>query len=219
MNEKWLLLAFGALILSALLLLFFSLRQTKGTLIVLVPLFIASACVGYWYWGSWQALNDYSRQQARMQDVKKVLATIKDPQDLIVRLRQRLDDTPASSRGWYLLGRLYLSQNELQQAKMAFKKAITLDSDNDTARISYIQVLLLLNHQQFNEEMTAQLHQLLKKNPQQPDALAMLAAKAYQEKEFSEAIVYWQQLLKMVPGNSETAQGLRKAIAKAQQQL
>lgn len=98
-----------------------------------------------------------------MQDVKKVLATIKDPKDLITRLRQRLDNTPASSRGWYLLGRLYLSQNELQQAKTSFKKAITLNPENDTARVSYVQVLLLLNHQQFNDDMTAQLHLLLKK--------------------------------------------------------
>ncbi|KTC94507.1 tetratricopeptide repeat protein [Legionella erythra] len=219
MNENWLLLSFAALILLALLLLSFGLRGTKKSLLVLIPFFVVAGCGGYWYWGSWQTLHDFSRQQARMQDVKKVLATIKDPKDLITRLRQRLDNTPASSRGWYLLGRLYLSQNELQQAKTSFKKAITLNPENDTARVSYVQVLLLLNHQQFNDDMTAQLHLLLKKNPEQPDALAMLAAKAYQEKAFGDAIVYWQQLLKMVPGNSETAQGLRKAIAKAQQQL
>ena len=60
---------------------------------------------------------------------------------------------------------------------------------------------------------------MLLKNPKQPDALAMLAMDAYQEKHYQIAINYWQQLLIITPPNSDAAKALRKAIAKAQAKL
>ena len=58
---------------------------------------------------------------------------------------------------------------------------------------------------------------VLKSNPKQPDALAMLAMDAFLSKAYSQAIAYWERLLVLVPKDSEDALAIRKAIAKAQQ--
>ena len=76
-----------------------------------------------------------------------------------------------------------------------------------------------LNHQKFNGESRALLQAVLKKNANQPDALAMLAMDAFIGHAYQRAIDYWQRLLKIAPPQSDDAEAIRKAIAKAQQHV
>lgn len=45
---------------------------------------------------------------------------------LITELQAHLQVDPNSSKGWYLLGKLYLSQNRITEANAAFAKAEAL---------------------------------------------------------------------------------------------
>ena len=125
-------------------------------------------------------------------------------------------DSPASARGWYLLGRLYGGQNQWQNARDAYAKSQQLKAD-EGAELGYIESLWQLNGQQYNEEIRQLLLAMVKRNPVQGDALSMLAMDAYQRKDYQQAILYWRRLLPMVPAESEEGKALRKAIAKAQE--
>jgi len=46
---------------------------------------------------------------------------------LITELQTHLQADPNSSKGWYLLGKLYLSQNRIHEANAAFAKAQALE--------------------------------------------------------------------------------------------
>ncbi|ARG97236.1 tetratricopeptide repeat protein [Legionella micdadei] len=219
MNEWWLLISFIVLGMLALPLALYPLRKTKWLIFIILPVLICILSLAYWRWGAWSSWQAYVHREAAQQQIQAVLQTIKSPAELIERMIARLQAEPNSERGWYLLGRLYASQGQWPEARDAFSKALELKPGNEAARINYAQSLWQLNQQQFNEQIRGILTNLLQKNPDQPDALAMLAMDAFESRNYQLAIDHWQHLLKLAPEHSEEAQLLRKAIAKAQQKL
>lgn len=219
MNEWWLLFFFIVLVLLALPIAVYPLRKSKFLITALFPLFIIVLSVAYWRWGSWFDWQKYRHQEINKQQIEAVLQRIKSPAELISRMKARLQQEPNSSRGWYLLGRLYASQGQWEEARNAFSTALQLNPDDSLIIVNYAQSLLQLNQQQYNDSIRHLLTTLLQKEPQQPDALAMLAMDAFVSANYGQAIDYWQRLLKLAPPQSEEAQMIRKAIARAQSQL
>jgi cytochrome c-type biogenesis protein CcmH/NrfG len=219
MNEFWLLFSFIVLGLLALPLLFYPLRQSKLLLLIAAPVFILCLSLAYLRWGTWTDWQKNVHKEENNQKIAAVLQTIKSPTELIDRMKGRLSQDPKSDRGWYLLGRLYASQGQWSEARAAFFRAHQLNPNDELASVNYVNSLWQLNQQQFNEQIREQLKILLQKNPNQPDALAMLAMDAFKSLDYQQAINYWQFLLKLAPEQSEEAQMIRKAIAKAQSKL
>ncbi|RUR13291.1 hypothetical protein [Legionella sp. km772] len=186
----------------------------------LFSLILAALILGaYLSWGGLAQWQTYRHQQESQQQAQQMLKSIKSPDELIRKLRAKLDDTPKSAKGWYLLGRLYNSQNKSKLSLNAFAKAHQFEPENEQYTVNYAHALWQQNNQQFSPEIVAIFNQLLSKNPNQPDALAMLAMKEYMSQEYKLAINYWQKLLKLVPPQSQEALAIHKAIAKAQGQI
>lgn len=219
MNEWWLLALLATLTLLASMVIIYPLRRHWLASLLLVPIIFILAFTGYFNWGSFAKWQDYLQVQEKQQKVDAMLKSIKSPQELITKLRAKLDDTPKSAKGWYLLGRLYTGQEEKQNAVDAFAKAYQFDSKNEQYAVNYAHSLWILNNRQFTEQVRSIFANLLKNNPNQPDALAMMAMNAYVSHAYEEAIAYWQRLLKFAPQQSEEAQAIRKAIAKAEEQI
>ena len=218
MNEWWLLGGFIVLLSCALVITLYPLRKQTISMILLAPVLFCLVSVTYWRWGSWVDWKQYIHQQEKQRQVQVMLQSIRTPQELIDKLKARVQQQPGRARGWYLLGRLYSSQAEWSQARDSYAKAYRLDADEQTT-VNYAYSLWQLNHQQFNGEIRALYESVLRKNVKQPDALAMLAMDAYIGHAYQQAIDYWQQLLKMAPIGSEDAQAIQSAIVKAQQKM
>jgi cytochrome c-type biogenesis protein CcmH len=219
MNEWWLLLCFIILALLMVVVALYPLRQTKRFAVILIPILIIALSGAYWWWGAWFAWQRHVQEMERQRRVEAVLKTIKNPTELVDRLKTRLQANPENARGWYLLGRLYTSQGQWQLASEAFAQAHQLDASDIITTVNYGQSLWQLNQQQFNQQIRTLFTDLLQKAPDQPDALAMLAVDSFAHRHYQQAINYWQHLLKLAPEQSEEAKMIRKAIAKAQQQL
>ena len=194
------------------------LRATLATTALLIG-FIIFVVVLYGQWGGWFAWQHDQIKQAKAEQVQAILRQFKSPEVLIEKLKQKLDDTPQSARGWYLLGRLYASQNDWRAAHDAFQQAIQREPSNEHYLMNDIYAKWMINQQQFNPEIRKNLQTLIQQNPKQPDALALLAMDAYQQKNYQQATAYWQELLVLAPSDSEAAGALRKAIAKAQRKI
>lgn len=219
MNEWWLVISFIVLGFLALPLVLYPLRKSRLQMLMFIPVLILALSFAYWQWGAWPAWQLYVKNEAKQKQIQAVLQTIKSPAELIDRLKARLKENPESARGWYLLGRLYASQDSWTEARDAFFKAHRLELENESATINYAQSLWQLNQQQFNEQIRDLFKEVLQKHPNQPDALAMLAMDAFTGHDYQLAIDYWQHLLKLAPQQSEEAEIIRKAIAKAEQPL
>ncbi|OGV44417.1 MAG: hypothetical protein A3F46_06380 [Legionellales bacterium RIFCSPHIGHO2_12_FULL_42_9] len=191
------------------------LRCTQATTALLVG-FIIFVIVLYGQWGGWVSWQHHQVKQVKSKQMQAILKQFKSTEVLIEKLKQKLDDTPGSAKGWYLLGRLYVSQNDWRAAHDSFQKAIKLAPSQERYRTNDVYVEWMINQRQFNAEIRKNLQSLLQKNPKQPDVLALLAMDAYQQNDYQQAIRYWQALLALAPADSESAKALRRAIARAQ---
>lgn len=219
MNEWWLIGILVLMTIVASILIIYPLRQTLRVSILLFPVLLVMVFTGYYFWGSFSSWQEYIHQNESQKRAQQMLKSIKSPQELIDKLKAKLDDSPKSAKGWYLLGRLYTSQNDSQNASLAFAKAHQFNPDDEQFAVNYAHSLWILNNQQFNSEIIAIFKKLLSTNPNQPDALAMLAMNAYMSHDYKNAITYWQRLLVLAPDQSEESVAIRKAIAKAQDQI
>ena len=219
MNKWWLLFGFIILLVLALSIVWYPLRKSRASLLLSMPVLILLIGLAYWYWGAWSGWTCFLQDNVKQQRIQTLLQSVHAPADLIVKLKAILQQQPNSARGWYLLGRIYVSQNQWRDANDAFATAYRLQPDDEQIIVNYAQNLWQLNHQQFDETSRKLLKKVLAKNAQQPDALAMLAMDAYAQQAYQQAIDYWQNLLKLAPPQSEEAMAIRKAIAKAQSMI
>lgn len=217
--NNWLLIAvFSFLLLVALAIAFIPLRTHKRLILAVLPLLIILIMSAYWQWGGWSDWNAYTIEQDKQQQVQAMLKKLNSPQELIDKLKSKLSLKSESAQGWYLLGRLYTSQGNWSEANEAFKIAHELRPENTQFLINYAQSQWQLNNQLFNDTIRGLFRQALDKDANQPDALAMLAMDEFLSHHYQQAINHWQQLLKQMPPDSEDAQAIRRAIAKAQKQ-
>ncbi len=193
----------------AVLLVFKPLRKSKVQIISAISIVLLVAFL-YTIWGGWGDYYAFRMMQESKQNALKLLKDIKSPDEIREKLVKHLEKDPESARGWYLLGRLYVSQNNTKQALQAFARAYKLESQNVAIIVNYAS-LLLESGDASGQKM---LEKLLDDDPKQQDALAILAMQAYRNNNLSVAVTYWQRLLDTLPPQSEEADTIRKAIAK-----
>ncbi|KGP63187.1 cytochrome C biogenesis protein CcmH [Legionella norrlandica] len=219
MNEWWLVILLFIVTIFACTVIIYPLRRSGAIKFLLVPLIFIMSFTGYYFWGGFAQWQEYLQRNDAQELAQSMLKSIKSPQELIDKLKTKLDAHPESAKGWYLLGRLYTSQNDIPNASLAFAKAHQIQPEDEQFAVHYAHSSWQLNNQQFNSDVLDIFHRLLKNNPNQPDALAMLAMHAFLSHDYEAAINYWERLLKLAPAQSDEAVAIRKAIAKAQEQL
>jgi cytochrome c-type biogenesis protein CcmH/NrfG len=219
MIEQELIVVLAALMGIALIGVCYPLRKSISICILVGFISISSVGMAYFYWGNWSDWTTFTRDQAKQKEAKVLLQSIHDPQDLINKLKVRVESEPNRAKGWYLLGRLYASQGEWQKARDVYFKAHVLEPNNEQTTVNYAQSLWQLNNQQFDDKTRKILLAVLDRNPKQPDALAMLAMDSFLGHSYQQAMDYWERLLELVPPASDDAKAIRKAIANAQKKL
>lgn len=166
----------------------------------------------YLKWGASQALA----QQAAIQ---KTMAEFKSPDQLIEKMQAILKKRPNSTRGWFLLGRLYFSLGKFQDAANAFAKAHALEPKDTAITLQYAQALFFSGNGAAKTQAVQLAKQVLTVEAKSEAAINLLALTAYQQGHYQAAIDYWQQLLVNYAPDSNEANTLREAITKAQKQL
>ncbi len=218
MSVKFGLILIGLLIIVALFVALKPLRLNLFKTGLIGLIFTMVAGLLYCHWGAFEAVSQFQKQLLLQKQAQAFLKTIHSKQELIDKLESRLKRNP-TARGWYLLGRLYMSEQQVTNAKGAFAKAYELAPHDEQITMNYIQSLWQSNERKFNRMIRRLLFSVLRQNENQPDALAMLAMDSYLRHADADAISYWQKLSSIVPMESEDAQAIRKAISKAEKRL
>ena len=208
-----LLISFGLL---ALIIVYWALKKTQLNKLCALVCFSLIGLMMYGHWGAYYQLAEQQQRAHQQLITAQALKQYKGPKDVISKMEAHLKQKPNSIKGWYLLGRLYQSQQQFDQAESAFKRAYNLDSKDLKVRLQLMEVSYINNGQHINSDTQLLLNGILSAYPYQLDALNFAAADAFSHQQYQKASTYWQKMLEVLPEGSKEKQAVLKAIATAQ---
>ncbi|MBL0730983.1 c-type cytochrome biogenesis protein CcmI [Piscinibacter sp. HJYY11] len=182
-----------------------SMRATAIVIALALPL----AAAGMYAWrGSPQALDPLVVRAPEQKDVEKMVA------DLAARMEKNPDP-----RGFVVLARSYRAMGRLPDAEAAFNRIGPALQENATLLAEYADVLATRAMGNFDGKPMEVLNQALKLEPENPMAMSLAATAAYNRNDLATALKYWEQLLRIIPPDSDDARWLTEAIAKTREQM
>lgn len=169
----------------------------------------------YMHWGSWGKLHEYQAEIQRQNKLNLLLKHLPDKMVLINKLKSHLDQSPKSAKGWYLLGKLYASEGQWRLARESLNTALLLQPGDSKIQLQYALISWQFNQQKLDKNARLLLENILTKQPEQLDALAILALDAYQQAQYQKAIAYWNKMIAILPADAPESDAARQWIAKA----
>ena len=187
-----------------------------GSLIIALP---AVVMIGYQHWGSIRAWQQYDYQQKNPINVKQAVAEMGGVTGVLHSLEQRLQQDPDHPQGWYLLGRMYLSQHNAHAAVTALMKANQMQEGQPEVMTALAGAIFVDNHQRLTKPAKKLLEDSLKIAPDNIEAINLLAVNAYVTKHYQTAIQYWEQMIPYFDPDSKDGKQLFSMIHQAQKKL
>lgn len=220
---------FTLILLTFIALLFLTLpflREKKTCVftnyLLLIFLFIAVPLGSfslYFHWGNSSKISQGYAMKDRAAEIKTAINKFGSRQKIIAALKAKLEQRPEdkeSARGWYLLGKLYLGNQQLKPAITALEKAFQLNPSNPEISLALVTSKYYVNKHLDSAEKNL-LQQITHASiPYNIEAINLLAMDAYQNQKYEEAIHYWEQLLPLFPANTKDGSALLTIIAGAQ---
>lgn len=135
--------------------------------------------------------------------------------DMVVRLKERLQREPEDAQGWMLLGRSYMMMKYHEEAAQAFENASKHVSGDSQLLADYAEALILASNNNFNEQADQLVNQALELQPDNAKALWIAGISAASRGDQGSAAQLWRKLLPLLPPGSEEATTLQNYIAEA----
>ncbi|HJS16029.1 MAG TPA: c-type cytochrome biogenesis protein CcmI [Rheinheimera sp.] len=110
-------------------------------------------------------------------------------------LRTKISKEGDDAVAWFVIGRIWLSKGMLDDAIEAFEKALALTPNRVNVLISYSQALLVASGDENLAKAGLSLAKVLQQDPDNSDALSMLAMVAEERGDKEQAQQAWQLLL------------------------
>lgn len=177
-------------------------RMTSLLLILLLPL---TTLVLYRELGAPAILDVQPALQGKSHDAEAMLAA----------LETRLKAKPDDAKGWYVLGRAYLTLQRVADAEAALQRAVKLAPKEARYLSHYAEVAAIADQGDLQKRARALVETALELDPQEEKALELAGLAAYQREEWAQAAFYWRHLLKRLPPGSEFYQDIEAALKKA----
>ncbi len=114
-------------------------------------------------------------------------------------LRTKLARDGDDAVAWMLLGRIRMSQGAMEQAVTAFERALHMTPERTPLLLSYSQALIMLADENSLAKAGRAVARVLMREPDNSDALSLMALIAYERGDLGEATTAWQMLLKQLP--------------------
>ena len=144
---------------------------------------------------------------------------LQDLQTFALGLRTKLIDTPEDPTGWMLLGRVSGAINRIDSAIQAFEKSLKYDPNNVGTLSSYAQVLLMTGQEQQVLQAKQVLLHILSLEPDNTNAMGVLAIAASELGDKALALENWQRLVAFIPQTDPNYMAVKQRILQLQVEL
>lgn len=140
--------------------------------------------------------------------------------DLVGKLRARLDESPESLEGWVLLARTLKTMQRYPEALEALQTAKRIAPDDPFVTVELVEAQLFMSQGgMISEDMINQLQSALDQDPGQQKALWLMGVAAAQSGDDEAAIGYWETLLEQVEADSPIRSSVQEQISAARLRL
>jgi cytochrome c-type biogenesis protein CcmH len=133
----------------------------------------------------------------------------------VASLAKRLEGNPADTAGWIMLAHSYSSLEKYSEASAAYARATAVKTDDADLWADYAFALAMSSGRQLQGKPAELVAKALRLDPENPKALELAGAAAFEQKNYQQAIEYWQKLMQKTPADSEVGQALSQRIAEA----
>jgi cytochrome c-type biogenesis protein CcmH len=133
------------------------------------------------------------------------------------RLAARLKEQPQDPQGWAMLGRSYAVLGRNDDAVKAYATAISQQGDDAVLIADYADALAVQNNRTLAGEPMKWVRRALELDPANVKALALAGTDAFDRKDYAGAVRYWEDLLKVGPGEGGFVAQVRASVAEARQ--
>ena len=114
---------------------------------------------------------------------------------IIGKIQDKLRQDPNSAENWVKLGDAYMQNNDFDGALVCYGNAEKIDGPKPITQGLMAMALYLQADQQITPQVQQLLNEALAQDPKEASALSLLAAEAFQTRDYSTALDYWQQIL------------------------
>jgi len=136
-------------------------------------------------------------------------------QAMIDELVKRLQQNPDDGEGWAMVARSYSYLRKFPEAVKAYEKASTLLPNDAHLLADYADALAMTQGRSLTGAPMKLVQRALTINPGEVKALALAGSEAFDRKDYSAAIGYWDRAIKAGPSDPQFAEQLHAGIEEA----
>jgi len=133
----------------------------------------------------------------------------------VAKLAERLKTNPNDAEGWTMLARSYTEMSRFGEAAGAYAKATELRPDDADLGADYAYVSALASGRQLEGQPMEFINRALKLDPENMKALELAGLAAFQSKNYTKAVEYWERVMTKIPPDSEVGQTIQARINEA----
>ena len=177
---------------------------------VAVALMVPALALGlYHYTGHRQAVT-YSQADVQPDQGAEPAPSM---EEIVARIKRRLQDEPDSAEGWAILGNVYTHMEQFSDAEAAYKKALGLAGENPDLMVIYAEALGRANGNSLAGEPRRLAEQALALDPNNERGLWLAGFAALQEDDHASTLQHWRLLLSSAEPGSESYRLVQTMLA------
>ncbi|MEL6115292.1 c-type cytochrome biogenesis protein CcmI [Photobacterium sp. SP02] len=201
--------------------------QFKPWLLIPGILVIVGVAYGlYGVVGNQQKVADWQQTVSKLPQLTQRLMgdnaaplTDQEMEELTLGLRTRLHERPDDATGWLLLGRIGMANRDVETAQGAMKRALDLEPNDPSLQLSYAQTLMMGGQPGQIQLARNMLTHLLERDPDNLQALSLMAFDAFEQADYQTAIKYWEQMKSQLSAGDNRTNMLERSIAQAKVEM
>lgn len=136
-------------------------------------------------------------------------------EEMVERLAKSLEAQPDNAQGWLMLARSYGVMQRFDQASKAYARAAALSPTDPQLLADYADVLAMTQGNKLEGEPMRLIEKSLQLDPGNVKALALAGSAAYDRRDFSKAIDFWERAAKLSPPESDFTRALVENLGQA----
>lgn len=199
--------------------------NVRGALVIGALVSLSVGIGAYLYANQIQRIEQWQLAQQQTSELGQRMIkgdeslNLQDLQTFALGLRTKLLDTPEDATGWMLLGRVSGAINRIDSAIQAFEKSLKYDPDNIGTLSSYAQALLMTGQEQQVLQAKKVLLYILRLEPDNTNAMGVLAIAATELGDKALALENWQNLVAFIPQTDPNYVAVKQRILQLQAEL